>query len=456
MAKKVSKKAKAARFDCQECGRSHQQWMGRCEGCGSWGTLEETKPESEAPSWNQASQGPVSITEIGAGTEGLRIPTRVPELDRVLGGGLVEGSLVLIGGEPGIGKSTLLTELCGALTRAGKRVLYVAGEESPRQIQLRARRLGALEAGFLIYPEVRVEEIRAQVEKDPPDLLVVDSVQTLRSKDLIGVPGSTAQLASMVQPLLEIAKGQKVPTLLVAHVNKDGDLAGPKLLEHMVDVVLAFEGERDQDLRFLRSFKNRFGPTGELGVFRMGSEGLEAVEDPHTLFLDSERQGLDGAAIAASLEGSRVLLVEVQALVASSTQAYPRRVTQGYEKARLTLLASVMERYLGMDLGREDLFLKLVGGLQIKEPGLDLAAAVALYSSWSKAPVPSKTAFAAEIGLGGELRRVRSLEMRVKEVARLGFDAVVVPKSAKIGKLKGISVKRFESLQEVLQHVFPR
>ncbi len=446
---------KGVGFACTACDRRHPKWAGRCEGCGSWGTVEEVLPELEgrplAPGVAPGEEArPIPVTEVESGGEGVRLRTGIGEVDRVLGGGLVGGSLVLLGGEPGIGKSTLLLRLAGGLAAQGKRVLYVCGEESPRQIRLRADRIGAVESRVLLFPEIEVERIAAAVRESPPDLLVVDSVQTLHSTEAPGVPGSPAQLAAVASRLLGLVKALSVPCVLVAHVNKEGELAGPKLLEHMVDAVLQFDGDRDQGLRFLRGVKNRFGGTGELGVFSMEEGGLVEVENPSALFHSEAHQDLPGSCVAAGVEGSRCYLVEVQALVAPSALAYPRRTAQGWEPARLAVLASVLERRLGMPLSREDVCVKLVGGIQLREPAMDLSLAVAIASSHRDRPVPPRTAFAGEVGLGGELRSVSFVERRVKEAERLGFARMVLPAGSVPRAKSGIEVLSAGTLAEVV------
>lgn len=432
--------------------------MGRCEDCGEWGSVEEVPDEAPARAPGVAPgevARPVPITEFrGEGDQAGRFSTGMEEFDRVLGGGVVPGALMLIGGEPGIGKSTLLLQFCAGLARTGKRVVYVAGEESPQQIRLRAERIDAVAPGLELFPAVDLDQILAELERAPPDLVVVDSVQTLQTRESSGIPGSPAQLAACVQPFMVVAKSLGISTMLVAHVNKEGDIAGPKMLEHMVDVVLQFDGTRDQELRFLRSIKNRFGPAGELGVFVMESGGLAEVRNPSALFFSEAELELPGCCVAVGVEGSRAYLVEVQALVAPAVHAYPRRVAQGCEQGRLTLLASVLERRVGVDLSREDIFAKVVGGIRLQEPAMDLALALAILSSHRNVALPPRSCFAGEVGLGGELRAVGHLERRIQEAARLGFERIYLPEA---GKWKGrakLEVHRVPSLGKLEDLVF--
>lgn len=452
-------KVKGPRYACGACGREHGKWVGRCEDCGEWGSVTEVPEALDEPLAPGVAPGtrarPVRITDLDPDAAGAgRISSGIAEVDRVLGGGIVPGALILLGGEPGVGKSTLLLQLAAALARSGRRVLYVAGEESPQQIRLRAGRLGALSDKLELFPAVRLEVILEELRENPPDLVIVDSVQTLQTRDSAGLPGSPSQLAACVQPFMAVAKSLEIPTVLVAHVTKEGDIAGPKMLEHMVDVVLYFEGSRDQGLRFLRSVKNRFGPSGELGVFTMEGCGLEPVTNPSSLFFSEEELEIPGTCVAAGVEGTRAYLVEVQALVANAVHAYPRRVAQGYEQGRLTLLASVLERRVGADLSREDIFAKVVGGIQLREPAMDLALALAILSSLRNQALPPRSCYAGEVGLGGEIRAVGNLEKRIREAERLGFERIVLPEQ---GKWKGkarIELVRVGSLQKLEDRLF--
>jgi DNA repair protein RadA/Sms len=454
---RAKKASRSPGFACSACGRPHQKWAGRCEDCGEWGTVEEVVAAAPVSPGVKPGERPrrVALVDLDPRDgDADRMSAGIGELDRVLGGGLVPGSLVLLGGEPGIGKSTLLIQLAASLARQDRRVLYVAGEESPQQIRLRAERVGAVVPGLELFPAVELETILEEMAADPPALAIVDSVQTLRSRDSSGVPGSAAQLASVVHPFMNMTKALGISTVLVAHVTKDGDIAGPKLLEHMVDVVLYFDGSRDAELRFLRSVKNRFGPAGELGVFRMEGAGLEEVANPSSLFYSAEDLEQPGSCVAAGVEGTRAYLVEVQALVSPAVHAYPRRVAQGYEQGRLTLLASVLERRLGVDLSREDIFAKVVGGLSLREPAMDLALALAIRSSHRGVTLPAGMCFAGEVGLGGELRAVGHAERRVQEAARLGFERIVLPDATRWkGKAK-IEVVRARTLAELEDRFF--
>lgn len=448
-------KPKSPGFACTGCGQAYRQWQGQCDECGAWGSIAEVEagsPPAPGVARGQRAKA-IPLTEVGGGaSEDPRRATGDPELDRVLGGGVVRGSLILLGGEPGIGKSTLLLSLSGALAKEGGKVLYVCGEESPAQIKLRAERIDAVHEGVALFPELDVGRLVEALHDDPPDLVIVDSVQTLRSAESAGVPGSPSQLAAVTSTLMAAAKSLQVACVVVAHVNKEGDIAGPKFLEHMVDVVLYFEGDRDQGLRFLRSVKNRFGPAGELGIFSMEERGLIPVGNPSALFHSQDAAPAAGSCVAAGVEGSRCYLVEVQALVSPAVHAYPRRLAQGYEQGRLTVLTAVLERRLGVPLSREDVCIKVVGGLSLREPAMDLAAALAILSSRQDQPLPPRTAFAGEVGLGGEVRPVGMVSRRAKEAARLGFEALWVPPGVELSE-PGVKVRSAAHLGEVASKV---
>ena len=412
---------------CTECGTVSPRWLGKCPGCGAFGTLAEELHATDAGSRAARSRKPTPLGEVSA-TEGERISTGVPELDRVLGGGLVPASLVLVGGEPGVGKSTLLLTALGAIARAGRSALLVTGEESAAQVSLRAARLGGAER-VGILAETELETVCATLEAERPDVCVIDSVQTLHASELGSAPGSVAQVREAAGRLLRVAKEAGVATVLVGHVTKDGAVAGPRVLEHLVDCVLQFEGDRHHEHRVLRATKNRFGSTNELGVFEMTGSGLVGVADPSELF-GSTHPGEIGAAVGCVLEGTRPLLLEIQALVSPTDLAIPRRVGTGVDPKRLAMIVAVLGRHAGVTLGSADVFVNVAGGVRIEEPGADLAVALAIASASRGAPVPEGFATFGEIGLTGRLRPASQSDRRIEECAKLGIATVIAPQGA--------------------------
>ncbi len=451
-----------SQYVCQSCGHVSSRWQGQCQECGTWGSyVEEVAPNatpSKATAAKTAGQRtagpgrlPERLSDVSA-TDALRISTGVSELDRVLGGGLVKGAFVLVAGDPGIGKSTLMTQL-GALL-PDLTLLYVTGEESPRQVKLRAERLGVTSDRFLLLAETNVEDVAAAVLETRPDLLVVDSIQTLFRPDVESAPGSVTQVRESAATLLHLAKSLELPTFLVGHVTKSGQIAGPRVLEHMVDTVLSFEGDAHHGLRLLRATKNRFGATHEIGVFEMQETGLREVPNPSELFLAERQYGASGSAIVASMEGSRPILVEVQALVASAAYGTPQRAATGFDSRRLQLLLAVLDRRAGVRLGTNDVFVNVAGGVTLDEPAADLGVVVALASSARDVPSDSTTVCLGEVGLGGEIRSVARLEPRLAEAARLGFKQALVPKSAKgVRAPKGLTLVPVATVGEALDRV---
>jgi DNA repair protein RadA/Sms len=446
---------------CTECGTGAPRWSGRCTGCGEWNTLvEEVEPVRSAARAHATSSGsglrrpgtpaaePVPILEVDAAAYAAR-PTGIGELDRVLGGGLVPGSVTLVGGEPGIGKSTLLLQTLAALGAAGTKSLLVSAEESTQQVRLRAERLHALEPRLLILGETELGAIVSAVERTQPDVLVVDSIQTIFDPVLESAPGSVAQVRECAHQLVQLAKQRAMSTVLVGHVTKDGALAGPRVLEHVVDTVLAFEGDRHHALRLLRATKHRFGSTEELGLFEMTERGLTGVPDPSALFLGDRTSHVPGSVVVPAMEGHRPLLVEVQALVASSSNPMPRRSAQGLDQGRLALLLAVLERRVGLSFGGADVYASAVGGVRINEPGADLAVALALASALTGATLPTQLVACGEVGLGGELRQVAHTQRRLAEAARLGFDEAIVPASAP-DPPAGLRLHRVASLADAI------
>ena len=447
-------------FICQECGHQVSKWLGKCPECNSWNSFSEERqlqPSSSKSRNNFESSAPLTITEVQPIQEN-RMMTGIAEFDRVLGGGMVKGSLILIGGEPGIGKSTLTLQSMGHLSKQGKKVLYVSGEESGSQIKLRAERLDALSENLLICSEICVEGIIRWIEKIRPEVLVLDSVQTFYTEDLQSAPGSIGQVREVAFKIFQEIKRRNLPTLLIGHINKDGAIAGPKSLEHIVDTVVYFEGEQGHAYRALRAIKNRFGPTPEIGVFKMAPTGLIPVENPSEWFLAERPEDSSGSAIVATLEGSRTLLVEVQALVSTSSSiGMPRRMATGFDHNRMSLLIAIMEKRLGMNLQGEDIFVNLAGGIKITEPALDLGVAAAIASSFQDRPIDAELVLLGEIGLTGEVRTVMQLEARLIEARRLGFKRCIVPHSAKKAKTlltDGIEISFAKNLTEVFEQIF--
>ena len=419
-------------FYCTECGNETPKWAGRCPACGAWNTVVE-RPEPavkgkgrSASSRAAAPPKALPVTELGDSVE-IRFSTSMGELDRVLGGGAVKGSLVLVGGAPGIGKSTLMLQICGKLCRFAK-VLYVSGEESQHQLKLRAQRLHVESENLLVLSETGLGEMLEAVNQEQPDVLIVDSIQTLYNDALDSPAGSVSQVKDCTMALMQLAKGSSITVFVIGHVNKEGSIAGPKVLEHMVDCVLYFEGDRHTFCRILRAAKNRFGATNEIGVFEMGDGGLTEVENPSKMLLSGRPEETPGTCVTCVMEGARPVLAEVQALVVGSAAGNPRRTSNGFDYNRAAMLLAVLEKRGGLKLSTCDAYLNIIGGLQLDEPAADLAAVVALASSYLDKPVPGDLAAVGEVGLTGELRSVSQLSQRVAEVRRLGFKRCVVPR----------------------------
>jgi DNA repair protein RadA/Sms len=420
--------AKAARvfFVCQACGHKETKWLGRCPACSEWSTLVEEIDSAPARGPRAAAQVfATALTEVRGGSE-ARMPAGIPELDRVLGGGLVRGALVLVGGDPGIGKSTLLLQAMGTLAARGVRVLYVSAEESCEQVKLRAERLGVGSKNVYLLSDTSLESIEAAVKELSPAVLVVDSIQTVGISELDSAVGSVGQIRAVTQRLMTLAKGGGVTTFVVGHVTKDGAIAGPKVMEHMVDTVLYFEGERTGPYRILRSHKNRFGSSQEIGVFEMEQGGLRAVSNPSELFLSQRATG-PGATVVTSLEGSRPILLEVQALTSPAPYGTPRRTTVGLEAQRVSMLCAVLERHAGVALSTADVYVNIAGGVRVDEPAIDLGVIVALASASRGRAVPPDVIVVGEVGLSGEVRAVAQLQARVSEASALGFRRALVP-----------------------------
>jgi len=424
-------------FVCSQCARQFSKWMGRCPGCGEWNTVVETKVsrsrsaavlDAASVEGQEYVGGIISISDL-QGHPQERIKTGIEEFDRVLGGGIVRSSVVLVGGDPGIGKSTLLMQALEGISRSGQRVLYVSGEESAEQLQLRAERLNVHDPRFFVLTENRLEQILSRIEGSGSSVVVVDSIQSLSSESVESAPGSVLQVRHSAAAIVDSVKRGSAGCLIVGHVTKGGDLAGPKILEHMVDTVLSFEGDRSHSYRILRATKNRFGSASEIGVFEMGDAGLVEVANPSELFLSERPQEASGSVVTALMEGSRPLLVEIQALVSGPVAGQGRRTCLGTDPQRLALMIAVLEKKLGLNLTDQDIFLNVVGGLRAMEPAADLAIATAVLSSYVDRPAPARSVIVGEVGLAGEVRRISRAASRMNEAVRLGFKQVFAPRS---------------------------
>ncbi|HEK9992514.1 TPA: DNA repair protein RadA [Streptococcus equi subsp. zooepidemicus] len=449
---------KKARFICGECGYQSPKYLGRCPNCSAWSSFVEETEVKDVKNARISLTGekskPIKLKHVN-GVRYQRIQTEMKEFNRVLGGGVVPGSLVLIGGDPGIGKSTLLLQVSIQLADKGT-VLYVSGEESAEQIKMRSDRLGQTDNDFYLYAETNMQAIRAEIEAIQPDFLIIDSIQTIMSPDISGVQGSVSQVREVTAELLQLAKSNHIATFIVGHVTKEGTLAGPRMLEHMVDTVLYFEGERHHTFRILRAVKNRFGSTNEIGIFDMQSGGLVEVLNPSQVFLEERLDGATGSAVVVTMEGSRPILAEVQALVTPTVFGNARRTTTGLDFNRVSLIMAVLEKRCGLLLQNQDAYLKSAGGVKLDEPAIDLAVAVAIASSYKEKPTNPQEAFLGEIGLTGDIRRVTRIEQRINEAAKLGFTKLYAPKSSLQGidLPKGIEVVGVTTVGEVLKAVF--
>lgn len=449
-------KVKTAYF-CQNCGAQHPKWQGQCSACKAWNTIvEEVVQKEEVKPWsNKASDAKVKALKVAdiSLTNEARIKTDNAELDRVLGGGIVPGAVVLLGGEPGIGKSTLMLQL--ALGLKNFKTLYVSGEESAKQIKMRAERLGEESSDCLILTETSTQNIFAHIDAVKPNLLVVDSIQTLHSQAIDASPGSVSQIRETASELLRFAKETATPIILIGHITKDGSLAGPKILEHMVDVVLQFEGDRNHIYRILRAQKNRFGSTSELGIYEMVSHGLREVHNPSEILISQKDEALSGTAVAATVEGMRPMLIEVQALVSSAVYGTPQRSATGFDLRRLSMLLAVLEKRCGFRLGAKDVFLNITGGIKVDDPSIDLCVVAAILSSNEDVAISDKICFAGEVGLSGEIRPATRIEQRILEAEKLGFEQIFISKYNKIEAEKfAINVVGFGKVEELYQSLF--
>ena len=449
-------KGKKTVFFCQNCGYESVKWMGQCPGCQQWNTfVEESVTEASSGKKQQRSRKqPVSLAEIQTEKE-ERTATGIGELDRVLGGGIVGGSLLLVGGDPGIGKSTLLLQVCRLLSLAGKKVLYISGEESLRQIKLRAQRLGSFNDNLLLLCETNLTDIREAAQKQKPEIMVIDSIQTMYNEDVSSAPGSVSQVRESTGMLLQIAKGMGISVFIVGHVTKDGSVAGPRVLEHMVDTVLYVEGDRHASYRILRSVKNRFGSTNEIGVFEMRGDGLAEVRNPSEFMLSGKPQGASGSIVACSMEGTRPILIEVQALVCRSSFGIPRRTAAGTDFNRVNLLMAVLEKRGRMNLSECDAYVNIAGGIKMTEPAIDLAILLAIASSYRDIVIPDRVVAFGEVGLSGEVRAVSMAQQRVREAKKLGFETVILPRVCEntVGKAEGVELVFVSTIAEAVEAI---
>lgn len=431
-----------SKYVCQNCGYENPKWLGKCPECLQWNTFVEEieekmtpKQQSLARQASRSTSRPVKINSIAPKRE-ERFSTSIPELDRVLGGGVIPGSLVLVGGDPGIGKSTLLLQVSNNVAETGKKVLYISGEESESQIKMRAKRLKVSSDNLYIYTENNLAAIELQIAEVEPDMVIVDSIQTMISPEINSAPGTISQIKEGTSKFMKISKSKSISTFIVGHVTKEGALAGPKLLEHMVDTVLYFEGERYNTYRLLRAVKNRFGSTNELGVFEMKSDGLVELENPSKVLIAEKPNDVSGSVIVSTVEGTRSMLLELQALVAPTNFGYPRRTTTGVDNNRVALILAVLEKVIGMQVQSQDVFVNIIGGLRINEPSMDLGIALAIASSFRNIPVDASVVVTGEIGLTGELRTVSFIEKRIMECEKLGFKKMVIPKGNYLDEFK--------------------
>jgi DNA repair protein RadA/Sms len=443
------------KYVCQECGYENSKWLGKCPECENWNTfieeIEDKKASKEIFSIDKNSAKPVSINSLEVKGE-ERFSTDINELDRVLGGGIVKGSLVLVGGDPGIGKSTLLIQVSNNVSQGGKKVLYISGEESIYQIKMRAKRLGINSDNLYVLAENNLNIIEGYLENIKPDLIIVDSIQTVFSPEITSAPGTVSQVREGTSRFMKISKKIGISTFIVGHVTKEGSLAGPKLLEHMVDTVLYFEGERFNTYRMIRAVKNRFGSTNELGVFEMRDVGLVELENPSKILISEKPKGVSGSVIVATVEGTRPMLLELQALVAPTSFGIPKRAATGVDYNRVGLLMAVLEKRVGMQIQNQDVYINVVGGIKVSEPAMDLGIAVSIASSFRNIEIDEKTVVIGEVGLTGEVRAVSFIDKRIIECKKLGFKKIIIPKSNynSLEDIKGVNIWPVENVREAI------
>lgn len=446
-------KAKKSVYFCQNCGHEESKWLGQCPMCKEWNTFAEEKVVSTKGQKSSGEKQVQAVTLSSVTTdEDERMKTELVELDRVLGGGIVPGSLVLVGGDPGIGKSTLLLQVCQKLSAMNKKVLYISGEESLKQIKLRANRMGEFSENLYLLCETSLNLIQTAIEREKPDVVVIDSIQTMYNEEIGSAPGSVSQVRESTNVFMQLAKGMNIAIFIVGHVTKEGTVAGPRVLEHMVDTVLYFEGDRHASYRILRGVKNRFGSTNEIGVFEMRKEGLVEVENPSEFMLSGKPENASGSVVACAMEGTRPMLMEIQALVCKSNFGMPRRTAAGIDYNRVNLLMAVLEKRVGLPLSGYDAYVNIAGGIRMNEPAVDLGIIMAVASSYKNRPVSEDTIVFGEVGLSGEVRAVTMPEQRVAEAKKLGFKVCVVPEVSlkSIGKVEGIEVIGVKSVNQTM------
>lgn len=448
----------ALSFTCSSCGAAHKKWAGRCESCGEWNSIVEEAPLAAGPKGKTLGASKGRKLPLGdLATKDAPVPralSGINELDRVLGGGLVNASAILVGGDPGIGKSTLLLQAAASFAKNGKKAIYISGEEASSQIRLRAQRLGLSDAPVQLATETNLRDILTTLEQEKPDLVIIDSIQTMWADHVESAPGSVSQVRATAHELTTFAKRRGTSVILVGHVTKEGQIAGPRVVEHMVDTVLYFEGERGHDFRILRAVKNRFGPADEIGVFEMTGKGLAQVDNPSALFLSERESPAAGSVVFAGIEGTRPLLVEIQALVANSPLATPRRAVVGWDSARLSMILAVLDARCGISFAGQDVYLNIAGGMRISEPAADLAVAAALISARQDIAVPKDTVIFGEISLSGGLRAITQAENRLKEATKLGFSAAFAPSRMKTVSESGMNVRKIDDVAEFVEECF--
>ena len=441
-------------FSCNNCGAKYPKWMGQCIQCGEWNTIEEEIIKSKKISEQKILENNSKVQEIKdiSTQKNERIKIYDNELNRVLGGGLVPGSLILISGEPGIGKSTLILQISISIN---KKVLYVSGEESQQQIKIRADRISNDQTECYILTETNLELILKSIENILPEIIVIDSIQTIQTDNIDNSQGSTPQIKECTSTLIKVAKQTGIPIIIIGHITKDGNIAGPKVLEHMVDVVLNFEGDKNHQYRILRSKKNRFGSTSEIGIYEMFDKGLQIVKNPSELFTSNRDEALSGNSIGITIDGNRSIMVEIQALVSSAVYGTPQRISNGFNSKRLNMLLAILEKKLGFKIGIKDVFINITGGIKIEDPALDLAVVSSILSSNTNLSIDSKVCFCAEIGLSGELRNVSNINLRISEAERLGYEKIIISKGSKLNSINSkIQILKFSKLNDVVKEIF--
>ena len=441
-------------FSCNNCGAKYPKWMGQCIQCGEWNTIEEEIIKSKKISEQKILENNSKVQEIKdiSTQKNERIKIYDNELNRVLGGGLVPGSLIFISGEPGIGKSTLILQISISIN---KKVLYVSGEESQQQIKIRADRISNDQTECYILTETNLELILKSIENILPEIIVIDSIQTIQTDNIDNSQGSTPQIKECTSTLIKVAKQTGIPIIIIGHITKDGNIAGPKVLEHMVDVVLNFEGDKNHQYRILRSKKNRFGSTSEIGIYEMFNKGLQVVKNPSELFTSNRDEALSGNSIGITIDGNRSIMVEIQALVSSAVYGTPQRISNGFNSKRLNMLLAILEKKLGFKIGIKDVFINITGGIKIEDPALDLAVVSSILSSNTNLSIDSKVCFCAEIGLSGELRNVSNINLRISEAERLGYEKIIISKGSKLNYINSkIQILKFSKLNDVVKEVF--